>query len=328
MGANDGAINEIPVLQGGYAPIEREVVCDDLQVIGKIPEDLTGMYVRNGPNRRYTPEGRYHWFDGDGMLHAVEFERGRVRYRNRWVMTDALKEELAAGRSLWKGVKEPPRRDRPDMPLKNTSNTDVKFHNGALVSMWYLGGDVYRVDPKTLDTVGKLDCGGALKLPVSAHSRVDERTGEFIWFAYGKEFPYMHYGVVGADGALAHSIPVELPGPRLPHDMAITPHYTVLHDLPLFYDMDAFKAGRHKLKFYPEMRSRFGVVPRYGQPSEIRWFEAEPCFMYHVSNCWEEGDEIVMTGTPFSRTGFISVPLPSIKAWPAGPVSAAGMWIP
>ena len=25
----------------------------------------------NGPNPRYRTEGRYHWFDGDGMLHGI-----------------------------------------------------------------------------------------------------------------------------------------------------------------------------------------------------------------------------------------------------------------
>ena len=99
-------------------------------------------------------------------------------------------------------------------------------------------------------------------------------------------------------------MPVQLPGPRLPHDMAITPNYTILHDLPLFYDMEAFGAGRHKLKFHPELPSRFAVVPRHGKPEQIRWFEASPTYMYHVSNAWEEDDgqggtEIVMTGTPF-----------------------------
>jgi carotenoid cleavage dioxygenase-like enzyme len=80
-------------------------------------------------------------------------------------------------------------------------------------------------------------------LPISAHSKVDERTGEFIFFAYGKKAPYMHYGVMDRHGKLQTFMPVELPGPRLPHDMAITPNYTILHDLPLFYDKDAFAAG-------------------------------------------------------------------------------------
>ena len=298
-------MSDIPVLQGGFAPVTQERVIELTDVQGEIPKDLNGMYVRNGPNRRFEAPGRYHWFDGDGMLHAVQFDRGRAIYRNRWVQTQGLQEELAAGQALWQGIKDPPRKDRPDAPLKNTSNTDVKFYNGQLVSMWYLGGTPYNVAPGDLSTTGTLDLDARLKgLPVSAHSKVDERTGEFLFFAYGKEAPYMHYGVMDRHGALKTFMPVQLPGPRLPHDMAITPNYSVVHDLPLFYDMDAFNAGRHKLKFYHEMPSRFGVIPRHGTPDQIRWFEAKPTYMYHVSNAWEEDDgqggtEIVMTGTPF-----------------------------
>ena len=299
-------MNELPVLQGGFAPVDQELTVDLTDVVeGEIPRDLTGMHVRNGPNRRFEAPGRYHWFDGDGMLHAVEFEGGRARYRNRWVGTRGLQEELAAGQALWQGIKDPPRKDRPDAPLKNTANTDVKYHAGQLLAMWYLGGSVYQVNPSDLSTRGILDMDPRIAgLPISAHSKVDERTGEFLFFAYGKEAPYMHYGVLDREGALKTFMPVQLPGPRLPHDMAITANFTVLHDFPLFYDMDAFAAGRHKLKFYAEMPSRFAVVPRHGRPDQIRWFEAKPTYMYHVSNAWEEDDgqggiEIVMTGTPF-----------------------------
>mgnify|MGYP003331083535 CR=1 FL=1 len=63
MGSND-----IRVLNGGFAPIEQEVVLDLTDVEGEIPKDLTGIHVRNGPNRRFEAPGRYHWFDGDGMV--------------------------------------------------------------------------------------------------------------------------------------------------------------------------------------------------------------------------------------------------------------------
>ena len=132
----------------------QELDIASLEVIGEVPQDLNGAYFRNGPNRKFAAEGRYHWYDGDGMIHAAYFDKGRVRYKNRWIQTEPLKEELQAGRALWKGLREPPRRDRPDMPLKNTSNTDVTFHNGKLVTTWYLSGDMYHIDPFTLETLG------------------------------------------------------------------------------------------------------------------------------------------------------------------------------
>lgn len=288
-----------PILRGHFTPLTDELDISELEVIGKVPEDLNGAYFRNGPNRKFAAQGRYHWYDGDGMIHAAYFRNGKVSYKNRWVRTAPLLEEMAAGQALWEGLREPPRKDRPDMPLKNTSNTDVLFHNGKLLTMWYLAGGMYHVDPHTLETIGPASFEGAPELHASAHSKVDERTGELLFFDYGKESPYMHYGVVGRDGKLKHKIPVQLPGPRLPHDMAITENYAILHDFPLFYDEAALAVGRHKLKFDPELPSRFAVVPRYGTPEQIRWFEAKPTYMLHAANAWEEGDEVVMVGTPF-----------------------------
>ena len=72
-------------------------------------------------------------------------------------------------------------------------------------------------------------------------------------FGYGKDAPYLHYGVVSADGRLEHSIDVPLPGPRLPHDMAFTEHYAILNDLPLFWDPDLLGQGVHLPRFYPDV---------------------------------------------------------------------------
>ncbi len=298
MQLNDLPLHEIPALSGNNAPVDREDVFEDLAVIGAVPADLNGIYVRNGPNAFYPPEWRYHAYDGDGMLHAVRFRTGQVVYRNRWVQTAALTQEQAAGHALWKGLKEPWRVERPDEPLKNTSNTDIKYHAGRLISMWYRSGMPYAVDPDTLDTLGTSDFDGAISR-ISAHSRPDEHTGELLFFDYSLKAPYMEYGVVGPDRKLRHKIEVPLPGPRLPHDMAVTEHYTILHDFPLWPDAEALTKGRYKVRFHADQPTRFGVVPRYGQASEIRWFTARPTYMLHVVNAWEEDDEVVMVGTPY-----------------------------
>jgi carotenoid cleavage dioxygenase len=120
-----------------------------------------------------------------------------------------------------------------------------------------------------------------------------------LFFDYDLKPPYMTYGVIGPDRKLRHKIEIPLNGPGLPHDMALTEHYTILHDFPLKPDPEALAAGRYKVRFFEDQPSRFAVVPRYGQASEIRWFTAKPAYMLHVVNAWEDGDEVVMLGTPY-----------------------------
>ncbi len=298
MKLNDLPVHDIPALNGNNAPVTQECFSDTMTVIGEVPKDLNGMYFRNGPNAYYPPDWRYHAYDGDGMVHAVQFDHGKVTYRNRWVQTQGLQEERAAGHSLWKGLKEPMRQDRPDQPLKNTANTDVKYHAGRLVTMWYRSGMPYALDPVTLETLGTADYDGAFE-KISAHSRPDEHTGELMFFDYSLTAPYMQYGVIGPDRKLRNKIEIPLPGPRLPHDMAVTEHYSILHDFPLWPDAEALKAGRYKVRFHADQPTRFAVVPRHGTADQIRWFEAKPTYMLHVVNAWEEGDVIVMVGTPY-----------------------------
>jgi len=125
---------------------------------------------------------------------------------------------------------------------------------------------------------------------------VDEATGELLFFNYSKQAPYMHYGVVGPDNRLKHYVPIPLPGPRLPHDMAFTKNYSILNDLPLFWDPELLPKGYHAARFHRDLPTRFAIIPRYGQPEDIRWFEAKPCYVLHWMNAWEEGDEIVLDG--------------------------------
>jgi carotenoid cleavage dioxygenase len=283
-----------PYLEGRYAPVAEELTVDRLEVVGTLPEELDGVYVRNGPNPRFTPPGRYHWFDGDGMLHAVRLRDGRAAYRNRWVRTRGFAREAAAETALWSGVMEPVVDNPRDMPLKDTANTDVVAAGDRLLALWYLAGAPYAVDPLTLETLGAEDFDGTLRCDMSAHAKVDTHTDELMFFDYGPTPPYMRYGVVGPQGRVTHLVDVDLPGPRLPHDMAITERHSILMDLPLVNDPEAARGGRHRLRFDRDLPARFGVVPRHGGGDAVRWFEAEPCYVYHSVNAWEEGDEVVL----------------------------------
>ena len=181
------------------------------------------------------------------------------------------------------------------MGHEDTANTAVAFHNGKMLAGWYMCGDLYDIDPVTLETKGTVDYNGTLTSKAMAHVKVDEATNEMMFFDYELTGSYLAYGVIDGSGEVKHFIKVPTPGPRIPHDMGITENYSILMDLPLIYDINKMmQNGRAEPIFEKSMPSRFGVIPRYGDKSEVRWFEAQPCYIYHVINCWEEGDEIIM----------------------------------
>jgi carotenoid cleavage dioxygenase-like enzyme len=284
-----------PYLEGVFAPIENEI---DAQctVVGDLPHDLAGVFVRNGSNPMFTPKGRYHWFDGDGMLHALHLENGRATYRNRYVRTRALAAEQSAGEALWTGINERPDFSKPGGPFKDTANTDLVFHAGRLLALWWLGGPCYQVALPSLDTVGEYDFGGTLSTGLTAHPKLDPETGELMVFDYSVLPPYLTYSVMSADGQMVHHTDIDLPGPRLLHDLAITARHTIFLDFPLMWDPELLARGKTKVAFRTDMPARFGILGRHAEGDAIKWFEAESCYMYHTINAWESGDEVVLVG--------------------------------
>jgi carotenoid cleavage dioxygenase len=89
-------------------------------------------------------------------------------------------------------------------------------------------------------------------------------------------------------------MPIPVAGPRLPHDMAFTEHYSILNDLPVFWDQALLERDIHAVRLHAGLPSRFAIVPRHGGP--VRWFEASPTYVLHWVNAYEDGDEIVLDG--------------------------------
>ncbi|GAA4052911.1 carotenoid oxygenase family protein [Parerythrobacter jejuensis] len=289
-----------PYLSGPWTPLQEEVDVDELEVIeGILPDDIDGIYLRNTENQVHQPLGRHHPFDGDSMIHQVSISGGKASYRNRYVRTHCFEEEQIMGRSLWGGLMDPKgTADRPGFGahgrLKDTGSTDIIVHAGTALATLYQCGEAWQLDPETLDNLGKAPWGPLDG--ISAHPKVDEKTGELMFFNYSTHAPYMHYGVVDRTGTLSHYVPIPLPGPRLPHDMAITPNWSILNDMPLFWDEDLLKRDIHAARMHEGVPTRFALIPRHGQPEDIRWFEAEPTFVLHWTNAWEESDEVVLEG--------------------------------
>ena len=288
--------SEDPYLSNNYAPVDEETATAELSVIGEIPRDLNGCFIRTGSNPKFAPKGRYHWFDGDGMVHATHIEGGSARYANRYVRTEGLAIDEAAGAAQWSGIMERPDFRNPRGPYKDTSNTDLVFHAGQLLSLWWLSGKAYALSLPDCETIGVQNWNGKLPRAISAHPKVDPRTGEMMFFDFSPLPPYLAYGVISAEGEISHHAEIELPAYRLQHDTAITPNYSVLFDMAMMYDPQYLAQGKTKLIFERNQPSRIGIIPRFGTNAEVRWFEVAPFFLYHTINAWEENNEVVLIG--------------------------------
>ncbi len=294
-----------PYLSGNFAPIHEEIDDKDLKVIGQLPSDLSGMFVRNGPNPQFSPIGQYHWFDGDGMLHGVLLGNGKAQYRNRYVRTQGFLVERNIGHAVWTGLLEPPQPNNPHGPSKNTANTALIWHADRLLALWE-GGAPHKIQLPSLDTDGLYTYDGKLVSAFTAHPKVDPDTGEMMFFGYSLFAPpYLQYSVVSGDGELLRTVPIDLPLGVMMHDFAIAQHHTIFMDLPLTFSLERMQRGEPALMFEPNRPSRFGIVPRHGDNKSIHWFESPACYVFHTLNAYEEGDEVVLVACRMKSTNVL-----------------------
>ena len=268
--------------RGNYAPVTDEVTVTDLVVRGRIPTELDGRYLRNGANP-ITGESA-HWFLGDGMVHGVRLREGRAEwYRNRWVRTPFFDEPTRPVIDL----------ENPTFSsLDSKANTHVVSHAGRILCLeeghvpYELNGD--------LDTIGPVTFDGRLDAAFTAHPKLCPDTGEMLAFGYGLMPPYLTYLRVSSDGTLVQQEAIDLPAPVMMHDFNVTASSVVFMDLPVVFDLDLALQGTMPFQFRPDNGARLGVMPRTGQASDVRWFDIDPCYVFHPVNAFDHADGVVV----------------------------------
>lgn len=286
-------------LDGNFSPVAQERDADDMEVIGTIPEDLQGHFLRVGPNPVHVfSEAAYHTFDGDGMIHAIEFDRGAARYRNRFIENEGFKLERERGDWVYKGMNSlmdptPSRVPEGSPASKNLANTAFAFHNNTLYALHEPSQPTVIALPG-LETIGPTDFGGKLTHPFTAHPKIDKKTGEMMAYGYSFQAPFVSYSVINERGELVHSTPITIPRSIFMHDFAVTEKYTLFLDFPITLDIGRAISGGPAVDFEPQYGSRIGVMPRYGTDEDVKWFDVKTGVVIHTANAWDEGSEVVL----------------------------------
>jgi len=324
-----------PLLNGNFLPVV-ETTKSGLEIIGKVPDDIDGIYVRNGPNPyiKIEDEEFYHFFDGDGMLHGINFDTSKeVTYLNRYVNTLRLQEEKRVGKILpftrIGDVRDPVGffsfcvrwiknailiflHLAPPPQLGNkTANTALEFHAGRFLALNET--DIpYQVKLPSLETVGPYDFLGQFNFPpnhFTAHPKIDNANNHMVAFSYSLDTkPFCRYFVFDDNDKLLTHVPIDLDVPVFMHDFAATKNYSIIFNLPFQFRLDKVVECVSPFIFDRNTPSKFGILPRMAtDQKQITWFESPSCYMWHGLNAWDEGDEVVLYGVRSDTVNYFNL---------------------
>ena len=284
----------------GYnAPSRVEADIFDLEIHGELPRELNGAWYRMTPDPQFPPLlGDDVYISGDGMISMFRFEDGHVDYKSRYVRTERFLAERKARRALFGAYRNRFTDEASVQGLDRTvANTSPVWHAGRLFAIKE-DGLPYEIDPETLDTLGRFDWNGLLKTrTVSAHPKLDPRTGELLLYGYessGDGSVDMSFAVADADGALVSEEWFQAPYPGMVHDFAITEDYVIFPIFPTIVDVDRMKAGGPHWMSDVAQDAWIGVVPRKGGVRGLRWFRRPGGQFFHVINAWNTGEQITL----------------------------------
>ena len=308
-------------LTGNYAPVAEEVTAFDLSVIGELPPELNGRYLRNGPNPIGAVDpATHHWFIGDGMVHGIRLREGRAEwYRNRYVGSSSV----SASRGL------------PDIPGRNWNNspggpnTNVGTFAGTTWAMVEAGGCPVELTDE-LETVGRNDFFGTLPGAFTAHPKFDPVTGEMhaVVYAWAEWMDHVQYVRVGKDGRVNRTVDIPLPGMSMVHDMSLTDRYVIVYDQPVLVDLDLAFSGRFPFRWSDEYGNRVGLLPREGTAADIVWVDVPVGYVFHPMNSYDTPSGSVVLDVCFydvmmrnDLRGPFGDSLPRLMRWEIDPTS-------
>jgi len=300
---------QTPHFVGLNQPVGQEVQLTGLPIEGSLPPEIHGSFYRALPDPAYPPKfADDNVLSGDGMISRLSFNAdGTADFALKYVHTARYLAEAEKGRARFGRYRNVFTDDADVRGIDRTvANTTPIWHAGRLL-MTKEDGRPYRVDPITLATLGSYDFGGKLKSQTcTAHARIDAQTGEMFLFGYEADGPAstkVAYFIADAQGNLIREQGFDAPYCAMMHDFAITQNYALFPIYPTTCSLERLKAGGDHWVHEPDTDSWLGIMPRYGDVSEMRWFKGpKGVSAYHFMNAHEDASGVIHFDQCLSNT--------------------------
>lgn len=298
----------------GFSTLDREVNKIALPVEGDLPAWLNGTLLRTAPSKFEVGRRSYvHWFDGLAMLHAFDFENGKVTYSNRFIRSEAYREAhekngVARGEFMTDPCHTLFGRVKALFHPKRTDNTNV--------NVTVLGGKVVALtestlpiqfDPETLSTLGRFQYSGGIGGQVStAHPHRDAARGYSYVIAMGRRSVYRFFSDENGVQRVLSEIPVSRPAYM--HSFGMSERFLIMTEFPLRVNPLRLRlSGKPFIRNYywePELGTQFTVIDKSDGKIVAR-ARARPCFAFHHVNAFESGRDLLLDILTYSDAAII-----------------------
>ena len=263
-------------LQGNYAPVKNLISETGLKVTGQIPKDLSGLFVRNGPNPMgAVNEKKHHWFLGEGMLHGIRLDSGNALwYKNKLV-------------------------DGND----SNANTSVISHGGKIYAIVEAGGYPVEID-QDLNSLNTKPFYGNSNEGFTAHPKIDPDTNEMhaMCYDYANNFDTVNYVVIDQNGSHKKTQSIPFESRSMMHECAITKNYMLVFDLSVVFDLYKLGRGYFPFSWDDNHQSRIGLLSRNGDSNEVKWFEIDRTYFFHTFNAHEDANgNVIVTAAAYDK---------------------------
>ena len=284
-----------PYLDGIFAPQRQEHFSTQLKVEGQIPKELDGALMRIGPNPITVKNPKiYHWFTGDGMIHALRLKEGEAHwYKSQYVGADSVQKKLhrsvIPGKS--RGVADP-------------VNTNIINFAGKIWALVEAGAYPIEVNSELESKRHHLFENDDPDLPFTAHPHIDPDTGDIHAVCYdGLTHNKVFYLHIDAQGKLKNHVEIPVQHGPMVHDCAITESQVLILDLNVNFSVQsALKGSLLPYQWNQKHQARIGLLPFGGSAQDIRWYNIDPCFIFHTMNADDlDTGDVVMDAVVHSK---------------------------